>query len=58
MFEKFVTILTVSVDNIGVLSFQLVSILGKLVTKFKSFFSEELKIPYLHFNAVYAPNYS
>ena len=34
-FERFVTILTVSVDVIGVLSFQLVSILGKLVCKFK-----------------------
>ena len=35
VFERFVTILTVSVDIIGVLSFQLVSILGKLVCKFK-----------------------
>ena len=34
-FERFVTILTVSIDVIGVLSFQLVSILGKLVCKFK-----------------------
>ena len=45
VFERFVTILTVSVDIIGVLSFQLVSILGKLDCKFKSFFIEELKIP-------------
>ena len=45
VFETFATILTVSVDIIGVLSFQLVSILGKLDCKFKSFFIEELKIP-------------
>ena len=45
VFERFVSNLTVSVDIIGVLSFQLVSILGKLDCKFKSFFIEELKIP-------------
>ena len=50
--------LSVSVDIIGVLSFQLVSILEKLDCNFKSFFIEELKIPELHFNTVYAPIYS
>ena len=58
VFERFVTILTVSVDIIGVLSFQLVSILEKLHYKFKGFFIEELKIPELCFSTVYAPIYS
>ena len=44
-FERFATILTVSVAITGVLSFQLVSVLGKPDCKFKIFFIEELKIP-------------
>ena len=44
IFERLVTILTVSVVII-VLSVQLVSIFEKLDCKFKSFFTEELKIP-------------
>ena len=43
---------------IGVLSFQLVSILEKPESKFKSFFIEESKILSLHFNTVYARTYS
>ena len=46
IFERFLIILTVSVDIIGFFSFQLVLILEKLDRKFKSFFVEELKIPY------------
>ena len=43
--ERFVTIVAVSVDIIGVLFFQVVSILEKLKCKFKIFLIEELKIP-------------
>ena len=43
--ERFVTIVTVSVDIIGVLFFKVVSILEKLECKFKIFLIEELKIP-------------
>ena len=43
--ERFVTIVTVSVDIIGVLFFQVVSILEKLECKLKIFLIEELKIP-------------
>ena len=57
VFERFVTILTVSVDILGVLSFQLLSILGKRDCKAKNFFIEELKIFQLHFDTVYAPIY-
>ena len=44
VFERFITILNISVDIIRVLFFQLVSILEKLDSKFESFFTEELKI--------------
>ena len=57
-FERFVTILTVSIDIIRVLPFQLVSILEKIDCKFKSFLTQDLKIPELHFNTVYGPIYS
>ena len=56
-FARFVTILTVSVDILGVLSFQLLSILGKRDCKVKKFFIEELKIFQLHFDTVYATIY-
>ena len=55
-FERFVTILTVSVDVID-LSFQLISIFEKLDCKFKRFFIVQLKIVELHLNTVYAPFY-
>ena len=42
---------------LGVLSFQLLSILGKGDCKVKIFFIEELKIFQLHFDTVYAPIY-
>ena len=58
VFEIFVTILTVSVDIIEVLPFQLLSTLEKFDSKFKSFFTESLKIPKLHFKTVYGPIYS
>ena len=45
VFESFVTILTVSVDIVIVLSFQLVSMFEKLDCKLQSFFIEVLKIP-------------
>ena len=45
VFEILATILTVSIAIIGVLSFQLVSIIGKPDCKLKIFFIEELKIP-------------
>ena len=44
VFERFVTILTASVDIVGAFSFQLVLVLGKLDCKVKIFFIEELKI--------------
>ena len=53
--ERFITILNVLVDIIGNLFFQLVSILKKLHSMFKSFFTEELKAPEQHFYWVYAP---
>ena len=43
-FERLITMLNVSVDIIGG-SFQLVSTFEKLNAKYKSFFTEELKIP-------------
>ena len=39
-FERYITILSVSVDIIGALFFQLVSLLEKLDSKFESFFTE------------------
>ena len=39
-FERFIAILSVSVDIIGALFFQLVSIIEKLHSKFESFFTE------------------
>ena len=45
VFERFITILNVSVDIIQVLLFQVLSIFEKLHSKFKSFFIKELKIP-------------
>ena len=43
-FERFITILNVWADIIRVLFFQLVSIIRNLDSKFRSFFTEELKI--------------
>ena len=45
VFERFITILNVSVDIIQVLFSQVLSIFKKRHTKFKIFFIEELKIP-------------
>ena len=45
VFERCITILNVSVDIIQALFFQVLSIFVKLHSKFKSFFTEELKIP-------------
>ena len=39
-FQSYITILSVSVDIIAVLFFQLVSLLEKLDSKFESFFTE------------------
>ena len=44
LFERFVTILNVLVNIIGVLLFQLVSFIRKLYHKVGSFFTEELKM--------------
>ena len=44
VFERFITILNVSVDIIQVLFVQVLSIFEKLHSKFKVFFIEELKI--------------
>ena len=44
VFERFITILDVSVDIIQVLFFQVLSIFEKLHPKFKSFFIQELNI--------------
>ena len=44
VFERYITILNVLVDIIGVLFFQLVSIIEKLDSKFESFSTEKLKI--------------
>ena len=44
VFGRFITILNVLVDIIGILFFQLVSIFKKLDSTFESFFTEELKI--------------
>ena len=44
VFENFITTLNVPVDIIGLLFFQLVSILEKPHAKFKSFFIEDSKI--------------
>ena len=57
VFEKFITIVNVSVDIIQVLFFKVLSVFEKLHSKFKSFLIEELKIPQLYFNKVYAPIY-
>ena len=57
-FERYITILSVSVDIKGDFFFQLVSEFFRLYSKFKSFFSEESKIPWQHLNTVYAPIYS
>ena len=43
-FERYIIILSVSVDIIGVLFFQLVSLFQKLDSNFQSFFTEYLKI--------------
>ena len=45
IFGGFLTILNNSVNIMGVLSFQLVSVSENLDSKFKSFLTEELKIP-------------
>ena len=44
VFGRFIAIVIVSVNIIGVLCFQLVSIFKKLDSNFESFFTEELKI--------------
>ena len=55
IFEKFITILNVSVNLIGVLFLQLVSIFEKVHSKFKILFTQELEMPEQQFNTVYAP---
>ena len=57
VFERFITIANISVDIIQVLFFKVLSVFEKLHSKFKSFLIEELKIPQLYFNKVYAPIY-
>ena len=57
-FERFINILNVSVNLIGVLFFQLVSVFEKVQSEFKSLFTEELEMPEQQFNTVYAPIYS
>ena len=44
VFGRFIAIVNVSVNIIGVLCFELVSIFKKLDSNFESFFTEELKI--------------
>ena len=58
VFERFITIINVSVNIIQVLFFQVLSVFEKLHSKFKSFFIKELEILYQHFNKVCAPIYS
>ena len=59
VFRRFIIILNISVDIKGdFFFFQLVSGFFRLDSRFKSFFSEELKIPWQHLNSVYAPIYS
>ena len=58
VFERFITIINVSVNIIQVLFFQVLSVFEKLHSKFKSFFIKELEILYQHFNKVYAAIYS
>ena len=55
IFEIFITILNVSVNLIGVLFLQLVSIFEKVHCKFKILFTQELEMPEQQFNTVYAP---
>ena len=57
VFQRYITIPNLSVNIIGVLFFNLISIVKKLHWKFKSFFTDELKIPEQRFNTVYAPIY-
>ena len=57
-FERFITIINVSISLIGVLLFQLVSIFEKVHSKFKSLLTQELEMPEQKFNMVYAPFYS
>ena len=57
-FERFITIINVSISLIGVLLFQLVSIFEKVHSKFKSLLTQELEMPEQKFNTVYAPFYS
>ena len=57
-FQRFITIINVSISLIGVLLFQLVSILEKVHSKFKSRLTQELEMPEQKFNTVYAPFYS
>ena len=57
-FERFITIINVSISLIGVLLFQLVSILEKVHSKFKSRLTQELEMPEQKFYTVYAPFYS
>ena len=56
--ERVITILNISVNIIGFLFFQLVSIFEKLHTQFQSLLTEELEIPEQQFNMVYASIYS
>ena len=58
VFERFITIINVSVNIIQVLFFQVLSVFEKLHCKSKSFFIKELEILYQHLNKVYAPIYS
>ena len=55
--ERFITILNLSVNIIGVLFFQLVSTFEKLQTQLKSLLTEELELPEQQFNMVYASIY-
>ena len=57
-FERYITVLSVSVDIKGDFFFQLASGFFRLDSKFKISFSEESKIPWQHLNTVYAPIYS
>ena len=58
VFERFITIINVSVNIIQVLFFQVLSVFEKLHCKSKSFFIKELEILYQHLNKVYGPVYS